>query len=58
METELWKQSDGDAKQTFSYESHHFWIMSYENWVISCGNWQTKQALNDLFYLRFTYLDQ
>ena len=45
METELWKQSDGDAKQTLSYGSHHFWVMSYGNWVMSCGNWQTKQAL-------------
>ena len=51
METELWKQSDGDAKQTFSNGSHHFWVMSYGNWVMSCGNWQTKQALKIFLFL-------
>ena len=58
METELWKQSDGDAKQTFSNGSHHFWVMSYENWVMSCGNWQTKQAHKCQRWLFFFFLTQ
>ena len=46
METELWKQSYRAAKQILSYESHHFWIMSYENRELNYGNKPSKQPLN------------
>ena len=47
METELWKQSDGGAKRTSRYESHHFWVMSYGNRELSYGNRPSKHLLSD-----------
>ena len=44
METELLF-----AKQTFCYESHHFWVMSYGNRELSYQKTQSKQALSIFF---------
>ena len=40
METEL-----SFAKQPFCYESHHFWIMNYENRELSYQKTQSKRPL-------------
>ena len=44
------------AKQTFYYEFHHFWVMSYGNRELRYQKTQTKQPLNDIVDMKYFFL--